>query len=142
MTRDQARALDAADPLRHLRERFHIPDGVIYLDGNSLGALPRATVARQQEVVTKEWGESLIRSWNEHQWIEAPQRIGAKIAPLIGAKPHEVIVADSTTSSTNTVRSRSGGGERKWRFCQIAPPTVLGIPTKWCSPPRPCSRVA
>ena len=97
MTRDQARALDAADPLRHLRERFHIPDGVIYLDGNSLGALPRATVARQQEVVTKEWGESLIRSWNEHQWIEAPQRIGAKIAPLIGAKPHEVIVADSTT---------------------------------------------
>ena len=97
MTRDQARALDAADPLRHLRERFHIPDGVIYLDGNSLGALPRATVARPQEVVTKEWGESLIRSWNEHQWIEAPQRIGAKIAPLIGAKPHEVIVADSTT---------------------------------------------
>ena len=97
MSRDQARALDTADPLRHLRERFHIPDGVIYLDGNSLGALPRATVARQQEVVTKEWGESLIRSWNEHQWIEAPQRIGAKIAPLIGAKPHEVIVADSTT---------------------------------------------
>ena len=97
MSRDQARALDTADPLRHLRERFHIPDGVIYLDGNSLGALPRATVARQQEVVTKEWGESLIRSWNEHQWIEAPQRIGARIAPLIGAKPHEVIVADSTT---------------------------------------------
>ena len=97
MTRDQARALDAADPLRPFRDRFHIPKGVIYLDGNSLGALPRATVARQQEVVAREWGESLIRSWNEHQWIEAPQRIGAKIAPLIGAKPHEVIVADSTT---------------------------------------------
>ena len=97
MSRDEARALDAADPLRSFRERFHIPEGVIYLDGNSLGALPRTTIARQQEVVAREWGESLIRSWNEHQWIEAPQRIGAKIAPLIGAKPHEVIVADSTT---------------------------------------------
>ena len=97
MTRDQARALDAADPLRPFRERFRIPDGVIYLDGNSLGALPKAAIARQQEVVEKEWGHSLIRSWNEHQWIEAPQRIGAKIAALIGAKPHEVIVADSVT---------------------------------------------
>ena len=93
----EARALDAADPIAGYRGLFALPPGVVYLDGNSLGALPRATVARQQEVVTKEWGESLIRSWNEHQWIEAPQRIGAKIAPLIGAKPHEVIVADSTT---------------------------------------------
>jgi kynureninase len=97
MTREETRALDAADPLRPFRDRFHLPDGVIYLDGNSLGALPKTTVDRQQEVVAREWGESLIRSWNEHQWIDAPQRIGAKIAPLVGAKPHEVIVADSTT---------------------------------------------
>jgi kynureninase len=97
VTRDEARALDAADPLCAFRERFHLPEGVIYLDGNSLGALPKAAVARQQEVVAKEWGASLIRSWNEHDWIGAPQRIGAKIAPLIGAKPHEVIVADSVT---------------------------------------------
>jgi kynureninase len=97
MTRDQARALDAADPLRPLRDRFHIPDGLIYLDGNSLGALPKAAAERQREVVEREWGAALIRSWNEHDWIGAPQRIGAKIARLIGARPHEVIVADSVT---------------------------------------------
>jgi kynureninase len=97
VTRDEARALDAGDPLRAFRERFHLPEGVIYLDGNSLGALPKAAVARQQEVLAGEWGRSLIRSWNEHDWIGAPQRIGARIAPLIGAKPHEVIVADSVT---------------------------------------------
>ncbi len=97
MTRDEARALDAADPLRGFRERFALPEGVIYLDGNSLGALPRAAAERQREVVEAEWGRSLIRSWNEHRWIEAPARIGARIAPLIGAEPHEVIVADSVT---------------------------------------------
>ncbi len=93
----EARAADAADPLRPWRERFVLPEGVIYLDGNSLGPLPRATAARQQELVTKEWGTDLIRSWNTHDWIGAPQRAGAKIAPLIGARPNEVIVADSTS---------------------------------------------
>lgn len=97
ITLEQVRALDAADPLRPIRDRFVIPEGLIYLDGNSLGALPKASIARQQEVVTREWGHSLIRSWNDHQWIDAPQRVGAKIAPLIGAKPHEVIVADSVS---------------------------------------------
>ncbi len=97
MTRDEARALDAEDPLRPFRERFVLPEGVIYLDGNSLGVLPRAAAERQREVVEQEWGRSLIRSWNEHGWIDAPARIGAKIAPLIGAKPHEVIVADSVS---------------------------------------------
>jgi len=94
---DEVRALDAADPLRHCRERFFLPEGVIYLDGNSLGALPMAAVGRSREVVEAEWGEELIRSWNSRGWIDAPQRVGAKIAPLIGAKPHEVIVADSTS---------------------------------------------
>jgi kynureninase len=93
----EARAADAADPLRPLRDRFHLPPGLVYLDGNSLGALPKAAMARQREVVTAEWGHSLIRGWNVHDWIGAPQRIGARIAPLIGAKPHEVIVADSTS---------------------------------------------
>jgi kynureninase len=97
MKRDEARALDAADPLRSFRDRFHLPEGIVYLDGNSLGALPRATIPRQQEVVTQEWGTSLIRSWNRHGWIDAPQRVGAQIARLIGAEPHEVIVADSTS---------------------------------------------
>jgi kynureninase len=97
MNREEARALDAADPLRAFRDRFFIPEGLIYLDGNSLGVLPKATIERQQEVIQKEWGVSLIRSWNDHGWIDAPQRIGAKIARLIGAKPSEVIVADSVT---------------------------------------------
>jgi kynureninase len=97
MTRDEARALDARDPLRRLRGRFFIPEDIIYLDGNSLGVLPKATVERQQAVVTSEWGTSLVRSWNAHGWIEAPQRVGGKIAPLIGAQPQEVIVTDSTS---------------------------------------------
>ena len=93
----EARAADAADPLRAFRERFHLPEGLVYLDGNSLGPLPKATVERQRQVITTEWGESLIRSWNAHDWIGAPQRIGARIARLIGARPNEVIVADSTS---------------------------------------------
>ncbi|HYG29702.1 MAG TPA: kynureninase [Allosphingosinicella sp.] len=97
MTLDDAQALDAADPLRATRDRFAIADGLIYLDGNSLGVLPRAAVGRLRATVEQEWGERLIRSWNEAGWIEAPQRIGAKVAALIGARPHEVIVADSTS---------------------------------------------
>jgi kynureninase len=93
----KAHALDSADPLRSFRDRFFLPETVIYLDGNSLGALPKATIARQRAVVEEEWGSELIRSWNTRGWIEAPQRVGAKIAALIGAKPSEVIVADSTS---------------------------------------------
>jgi kynureninase len=96
-TLEQVRALDSADPLRRFRDRFVLPEGVIYLDGNSLGALPKAAIARQQTVVEEEWGSELIRSWNTRGWIEAPQRVGAKIAALIGARPNEVIVADSTS---------------------------------------------
>ncbi|HET9641204.1 MAG TPA: kynureninase [Allosphingosinicella sp.] len=94
---EQVRALDSADPLRPFRDRFLLPEGIVYLDGNSLGALPKAAVERQRAVVEEEWGSELIRSWNTRGWIEAPQRIGAKIAALIGAKPNEVIVADSTS---------------------------------------------
>jgi kynureninase len=95
--REHALALDAADPLRSLRERFVIaePD-LIYLDGNSLGRLPRATADLAATVVGHQWGERLIRSWNEG-WLEAPERVGAKIARLIGAQADEVIVADSTS---------------------------------------------
>jgi kynureninase len=97
IAREGARALDAADPLRSFRDRFVLPEGIVYLDGNSLGALPRATIQRQREAVEEEWGEELIRSWNSRGWIDAPQRVGAKVARLIGAQPHEVIVADSTS---------------------------------------------
>lgn len=95
--RAEAAALDAADPLASFRDRFDLPDGVTYLDGNSLGALPRATAARLARVATEEWGQGLIRSWNSADWIGAPARVGAKIAGLIGAQPHEVVAADSTS---------------------------------------------
>ena len=94
---ERARELDAADPLAKYRERFDLPDGVIYLDGNSLGALPRDTPARLEQVVRGEWGTDLIRSWNSAGWIDLPQRVGAKIAPLIGAQGHEVVACDSTS---------------------------------------------
>ena len=90
-------ALDQADPLRHCRSRFTLPPGVIYLDGNSLGALPAAVPARLQQAVTQEWGVGLIRSWNDAGWYPAPQRVGARIAGLIGAQADEVIVCDSTS---------------------------------------------
>ncbi len=97
MTLDAARALDAGDPLRHFRERFSLPEDTIYLDGNSLGALPTATPARIAEVVAREWGENLIRSWNDADWITLPQRVGGKIARLIGAAPDEVVACDSAS---------------------------------------------
>ena len=97
MTLDEARALDAADPLVAMRERFALPQGLIYLDGNSLGALPRAAPVAIAELVEGQWGEQLITSWNRHGWIEAPATLGAKLAPLIGAATDEVLVCDSTS---------------------------------------------
>lgn len=94
---ERARSLDAADPLAGFRDRFDVPEGVIYLDGNSLGCLPKETPARLEQVVRGEWGRDLIRSWNSADWIHLPQRVGAKIAPLIGAQPHEVIACDSVS---------------------------------------------
>ena len=92
-----ARALDAADPLARFRERFALPQGVIYLDGNSLGALPRDVPAALADTAERQWGERLIRSWNEG-WIDAPTRLGALVARLIGATRDEVIVGDSTSA--------------------------------------------
>lgn len=93
---EQARALDAADPLASFRDLFALPPEVIYLDGNSLGPLPRAAGPALADMVERQWGDRLIRSWNEG-WIDAPQRIGGKIARLIGAEADEVIVTDSTS---------------------------------------------
>jgi kynureninase len=97
MTRKELAARDAADPLAAARDAFALPSGVIYLDGNSLGALPRAAIQRSAAVVEEEWGRDLIRSWNAHGWVDMPQRVGDKIARLIGAAPGEVVVADSTS---------------------------------------------
>ncbi len=96
-TRDEALARDAADPLRGLKAQFELPAGVIYLDGNSLGVLPKATAARVQDVIAREWGQDLIKSWNTADWMHLPERVGDKIARLVGAAPGELIVADSTS---------------------------------------------
>ncbi len=96
-TLEDCRALDARDPLRSLRELFTLPEGVIYLDGNSLGVLPRATPARVAKAVTEEWGQDLIRSWNSAGWFDLPRRVGDKIARLVGAQPGELVATDSTS---------------------------------------------
>ena len=95
--RNHCMALDARDPLAPLRELFALPPGRIYLDGNSLGALPRATPARVAQVVQQEWGEQLIESWNTAGWIDLPRRVGDKIGTLVGAGAGELVVADSTS---------------------------------------------
>lgn len=97
MDRDTCLSFDRQDPLAAVRKEFSLPEGIIYLDGNSLGALPRQTAARLGQVIAQEWGTGLIRSWNAAHWIDAPSRIGDKIGNLIGANPGEVIVADSTS---------------------------------------------
>jgi kynureninase len=89
--------LDRTDPFARTRALFDLPEGVIYLDGNSLGALPKAVKARMAEVVATQWGEGLIRSWNTHDWIDLPGRVGNRIARLIGAPDNTVTVADSTS---------------------------------------------
>ena len=97
--------LDQHDPSRALRELFDLPPGVIYLDGNSLGVLPRATPERVAQAVTQEWGQDLIKSWNTAGWFTLPQRVGDKIARLIGAGPGEVVAADSTSINLYKVLS-------------------------------------
>jgi kynureninase len=96
-TRIELAALDAMDPLRGYRDRFALPEGVIYLDGNSLGPLPKAVKARLAQVIEAQWGRDLIKSWNAHGWVNLPQTVGDKIARLIDAEAGEVIVADSTS---------------------------------------------
>ncbi len=97
MTLQEAEALDAADPLRQFAAEFDLPEGVIYLDGNSLGPPPRAALARLSKTANEEWRQGLIRSWNDCGWIDLPLRAGAKIAKLIGAEADEVIVCDSVS---------------------------------------------
>ncbi len=89
--------LDAEDPLAPWRERFGLPEGVVYLDGNSLGPLSHGLAERLEAALRDEWGRDLIASWNRHDWIGLPRRLAARIAPLIGARPAEVTVGDSTS---------------------------------------------
>ena len=97
MTRADFEKLDREDQLASFRQEFHIPQGVIYMDGNSLGAMPKAVAKRVGEVTEREWGDNLIKSWNTADWFNAPGRIGDKIAPIIGADKGEVVATDSTS---------------------------------------------
>jgi kynureninase len=97
MTLEEAQQLDAADPLAFARERFRLPDGIIYLDGNSLGALPSSTLSRLRQTTERQWGDDLIASWNKHDWIDWPFRIAEKLSPIVGARPDELLIADSTS---------------------------------------------
>ena len=104
-TRQDAAALDARDPLAALRQQFSLPEGLIYLDGNSLGVLPSATAARVKRAIDEEWGVGLIRSWNTARWVDLSQRIGEKIARLIGAGPGQTFAGDSTSVNLFKVMS-------------------------------------
>jgi len=95
--RAECEGLDAIEPLRALRDQFDLDPTLVYLDGNSLGALPRSAARRVAEVVEKEWGRGLIGSWFDAGWMDAPARLGGRVAPLIGATADEVICCDSTS---------------------------------------------
>ncbi|MEM7358447.1 MAG: kynureninase [Pseudomonadota bacterium] len=95
MSWEDACRLDEVDPIAAKREEFHLPESTIYLDGNSLGPLPNKAKQRVAQVIEEEWGEDLISSWNKHHWIDLPERVGEKIAPLVGAAPGQLTCCDS-----------------------------------------------
>ena len=97
LTREDLAKLDAQDPLASMRDRFVLPEGIVYMVGNSLGALPKATADRMDRAVRQEWGQNLVTGWNRDDWIHLPYRVGARIARLIGARDDEVIATDSTS---------------------------------------------
>lgn len=97
LTREAMEAEDHQDALLRSRAKFHLPPGLLYFDGNSLGPLPKKSRERLLRVIDREWGEDLVRSWNVHRWIDWPRTVGSKIAQLIGAESDEVVVADSTS---------------------------------------------
>lgn len=118
-TREECLDADRLDPLAHLRREFDLPQGVIYLDGNSLGVLPRAARARSLQVLEQEWGADLIRSWNKAGWFELPVRLGDKLARLVGAGAGELVVTDTTSlnifkalAAALRIQAASGPGRR------------------------------
>ena len=151
-TREDAVALDARSPLRDTRGLFALPEGIVYLDGNSLGALPRHVAARVQEVVAAEWGAGLISSWNSASWVDLPRRVGARIAPLIGAAPDDVIVGDSTTVTLFKTLTACARLRPERRVLVLEPTTfptdgyvasgvarLLGLELRWCDPADPAA---
>ncbi len=126
LTRDDCLALDRADPLAHARARFVLPAGVNYLDGNSLGALPKGVAERVAQTIEHEWGVGLIRSWNEAGWYESPGRIGAKLAPMLGAAPHQVTVTD--TISVNLFKLLVAAARMRPRRARPSSPSAAIFP--------------
>ncbi|NCE91455.1 kynureninase [Pseudomonas sp. L13] len=112
-TKSHCQALDAQDPLAPLRAQFALPEGVIYLDGNSLGARPVAALERAQQVIAEEWGNGLIRSWNSAGWADLSQRLGNRLAPLIGARDGEVVITDTTSINLFKVLSAALSVQRQ-----------------------------
>lgn len=96
-TREDCLRLDATDSLAPFRERFSLPEGIIYLDGNSLGALPKAAPERARDVIAREWGTDLIASWNTNDWFDLPVRIGTKLAKLVGGESGACVATDTTS---------------------------------------------
>ena len=151
-SRADAVALDAASPLRDRRELFDLPDGVVYLDGNSLGALPRNVAPRMQEVIAQEWGTGLISSWNTADWVGLWRRVGAKIAPLIGVSGDDVHVGDSTTVTLFKTLTAAARLRPRHRVVVLEPTTfptdgyvaagvarTLGLELRWCDPADPAA---
>jgi kynureninase len=149
---DRARELDRLSPLAARRALFSLPDGVVYLDGNSLGALPRTVPARLQEVVAEQWGVGLISSWNSAGWVDLARRVGARIAPLIGAGPADVHVGDSTSVTlfkTLVAATRLRPGRRVLLLEPGTFPTdayvaagvarTLDLEVRWCDPADPAA---
>lgn len=150
LDRAEAAARDAENPLASRRALFRLPDGVIYLDGNSLGALPRSVEDRVRQVVSSEWGTGLISSWNSADWINLGRRVGAKIAPLIGVAPDDVHVGDSTTVTLFKTMVAACRMRPDRRVLVVEPSTfptdgyvaagvakLLGLELRWCDPRDP-----
>jgi kynureninase len=152
--RGTAERMDGADPLAATRDRFALPSGVIYLDGNSLGALPRGVTERVAEVLEAEWGRDLIGSWNTAGWIDLPGRVAGRIAALIGADPDEVAVADSTSVNVFKLLAAAVALRPDRRVIVMEPSTfptdgyvatsvaqTYGLELRWCDPADPLAAV-
>jgi kynureninase len=153
-TRADAEALDAASPLRHTRERFLLPDGVIYLDGNSLGALPSNVPGRLQATVVEEWGRGLIGSWNSADWMGLSRRVATRLAPLLGVSPGDLHLGDSTSVTLFKTMVAAARMRPDRRVIVMEPGTfptdahvasgvadLLGVQLRWCDPADPVAAV-
>ncbi len=152
LTRDHAVELDRQSPLAGRRELFDLPDGVVYLCGNSLGALPRGVADRVADVVRREWGSGLVASWNTAGWAELSARVARRLAPLVGGRAEDIVVGDST-SVTLFKTLVAAARLRPGRSVVVVEPTTfptdgyvasgvartLGLELRWCDPADPAA---